>query len=109
MRGDRKGLGEYLYFEWLYPVKDYFKSTSKNELVFEMLMPLGISLITTIIYANNNLVAIAASKLAEILLTLTSILIGFSVMLVTLLLTSGGTGVEKLKEKEIEKNYMGNM
>ena len=58
MRGDRKGLGEYLYFEWLYPVKDYFKSTSKNELVFEMLMPLGISLITTIIYANNNLVAV---------------------------------------------------
>lgn len=70
-------------------------------------MPLGISLITTIIYANNNLVAIAASKLAEILLTLTSILIGFSVMLVTLLLTSGGTGVEKLKEKEIEKKLYG--
>lgn len=103
MRGDKKGLGRILFLEWVFPLKDYYLSTSQNELIFENLMPIIIAAITTIICECNKVVALSTDKLAEILLTLTSVLIGFSVMLVTLLLTSSGDGVNVLKEKKTSK------
>lgn len=103
MRGDKKGLGGWIYLEWLYPIKDYFISSYKNEILFEIIMPIIISTIVTGICMIHNNVSLVVMNLADVLITLTSILIGFSVMLVTLLLTSGGEGVKKLKEKTLKK------
>ena len=101
MRGDKKGLGSLMYCEWIYPVKDYFLSSSKSEIIFEIMMPVIVSIIITGVCATHKIVE--AAVMAEVLITLISVLIGFSVMLVTLLLTSGGDGVKDLKEKNIEK------
>lgn len=102
MRGDKKGFGKTLYLEWLLPVVDYFCSSKRNEIIFEVIVPALTAVIVTFICININVVNIATRKMADVLITLTSILIGFSAMLVTLLLTSGGSGVDELKKIKTE-------
>lgn len=103
MRGDKKGFGSWIYLEWVYPIRDYFISSCRNEILFEIIMPVIISIVVTVTCILHHNVSFVVVKLANVLLTLTSILIGFSVMLVTLLLTSGGDGVKLLKEKKMDK------
>ena len=86
-----RGLGKYVYMEWLIPIKDYYCSIRKNEVIFEIITP-----------AKGKLM-IAFDGLANVLPTAISILIGFTVMLITLLLTSSGDSVEHLKTIETEK------
>lgn len=98
MRGDKKGFGKVLYLEWLLPVADYFCSSKRNEIIFEVIVPALTAVIVTIICININVINIVTRRMADVLITLTSILIGFSAMLVTLLLTSGGSGIDELKK-----------
>lgn len=107
MKKSKPGLGKIIYMEWLFPVKDYYYSLRKNEAVFELLMPACIAIICTLLYHFNNKVLSALIGLSELLPTAISILIGFTVMLITLLLTSSGKNVEALKEKELEKKLYG--
>lgn len=104
---NKKNFGAYFYAEWLFPIKDYFFSTRKNELFFEVIMPLLISIGVTGVCMCNDVVKKTVYSLADVLVSLTSILIGFSVMLVTLLLTSGGDGVKKLQEIYTDKEIYG--
>jgi hypothetical protein len=97
------GLGKYIYMEWLIPIKDYYFSIRKNELIFEIVVPFLASLLCTLIYFNNGKIFIALDGLAELLPTAISILIGFTVMLITLLLTSNGDHVKLLKTIETDK------
>ena len=97
------GLGKYIYMEWLIPIKDYYFSIRKNEVIFEIAVPLLISVVCTFTYFNNEKIFIALDGLAELLPTAISILIGFTVMLITLLLTSSGDNVELLKTIETNK------
>ena len=97
---NKKKLGGILYLEWLFVLCKYLGTLSIVEGVFEIIVPLMVAVISTIIYSYNGIVAVAAKNFADILLTLDSILIGFSVMLVTLLLTSSGNTIDKLKEQK---------
>lgn len=99
----QKGLGKYVYMEWLIPTKDYYCSIRKNEVIFEIAIPLTIAFICSILYFINGNFLIALDKLAELLPTAISILIGFTVMLITLLFTSSGGNVELIKSIETEK------
>lgn len=96
----KNGLGKYIYTEWLLPVKDYYCSIRKNEVVFEIIIPIFIALGCTIKYSNIGKLFHALKRMSELLPTAISILIGFTFMLITLLLTSSGPNVELLKEKE---------
>lgn len=93
-----RGLGQYIYMEWLIPIKDYYCSIRKNEVVFEIIMPLLASLICVLLYFRERKIKVALDGLSELLPTAISILIGFTVMLITLLLTSSGESVEQLKK-----------
>ncbi len=99
----QKGLGKYIYMEWLIPIKDYYCSIRKNEVTFEIATPVIIAFVCSILYFVNGKFLIALDKLAELLPTAISILIGFTVMLITLLLTSSGENVNLLKSIETEK------
>lgn len=99
----QKGLGKYIYMEWLIPIKDYYCSIRKNEVIFEIAVPVIIAFVCSTLYFVNGNFLIALDKLAEFLPTATSILIGFTVMLITLLLTSSGENVDRLKSIETEK------
>lgn len=90
-------LGQYIYMEWMIPIKDYYCSIRKNEVVFEIVIPILVSLSCVFFYFKDKKIKIALDGLSELLPTAISILIGFTVMLITLLLTSSGENVEKLK------------
>ena len=103
MKKTKKGIGGILYFEWLVLVIDYFQSIKLNEIIFDVMVPLLSGLIISSVCQCCGKVGFATKELADVLISLISILIGFSVMLVTLLLTSGGNGVEELKKRKADK------
>ena len=107
MQKEKSGLGKYIYMEWLFPVKDYYFSIRKSEVMFEITIPIISALICSTLYFLNNKVFIALEGLANLLPTAISILIGFTVMLITLLLTSSGENVTKLKGTETDKVLYG--
>ena len=92
------GLGQFIYMEWLIPIKDYYCSIRKNEVVFEIIIPIFASLSCVFLYFKERKIEVALDGLSELLPTAISILIGFTVMLITLLLTSSGENVEQLKK-----------
>ena len=98
MKKNQKSIGGILYFEWLILIIDYFKSIELKERVFDVFVPLGIGIIISTTCMLCGKVEFATKGLADVLISLISILIGFSVMLVTLLLTSSGNGVDELKK-----------
>lgn len=100
MKKNQKSIGGILYFEWLILIIDYFKSIELKERAFDVFVPLGSGIIisTTCMFCGK--VEFATKGLADVLISLISILIGFSVMLVTLLLTSSGNGVDELKKRK---------
>lgn len=98
-----KGIGKYVYMEWLFPVKDYYSSLRANERIFEIIIPVIIAILGTIVYSSKEKIHYAIEGLSNLLPTVISILIGFTVMLITLLLTGSGENVEKLKSTPLNK------
>ena len=96
-------MGKLIYMEWIFPVKDYYFSLRRNDITFEIFIPVAIATFCSITYSHTRKVFMALMGLAELLPTAISILIGFTVMLITLLLTSSGKNVDALKEKELDK------
>lgn len=103
MKKNRKKVGGVLYFEWIILILDYFQSIKLNERVFDILIPFSTGIIISIVCVCCDKVYFATKQLADVLISLISILIGFSVMLVTLLLTSGGAGIDELKKRNADK------
>lgn len=101
------GLGQILFMEWLFPVFDYYSSLRKSERRFEILLPLLAAIISSAVYVKIGKVSIALDALAELLPTAVSILIGFTVMLITLLLTTDSEQIRKLKEEITENRVRG--
>ncbi len=98
MKNQETGLGKYIYSEWLFPIKDYYCSIRKNEIVFEIVIPALCAVGCTLCYLHAGKIYNALGGLANLLPTAISILIGFTVMLITLLLTSNSENVNNLKE-----------
>lgn len=95
--------GQYIYMEWLIPIKDYCCSIRKNEAVFEILIPILISVICVYFYFREQKIKIALDGLSELLPTVISILIGFTIMFITLLLTSSGENIKQLQNVRTTK------
>ncbi len=101
------GLGQILLMEWLFPVFDYYSSLRKSERRFEILLPLLVGIVSSAIYVKIGKVSIALAALAELLPTAVSILIGFTVMLITLLLTTDSEQIRKLKDEITDNRVRG--
>ena len=107
MRGRSPGLSKYIYTEWLRPIIDYYRAIKKNEAMFEIIIPIGTSAVCAGLYHYFGEVGHALSALSELLPTAISILIGFTVMLITLLLTSSGENVDRIKKITSDKELHG--
>lgn len=107
MKNNKGDLREILYLEWLYPIRDYFKSSEKRELIFDVFVPIILSVAIYCVSLWRDAIEVTTDKLASMLFSVTSVLIGFSIMLVTILLTSGGDGVKELKDRVIKKKLYG--
>lgn len=110
MKRETKGLSKFVFMEWLIPVLDYYSSVRINEAIFEMMVPLIIAVCSCCIYGVIGKITIALDALAELLPSAISILIGFTVMLITLLLTSETPAINKLKmektENKVHREYI---
>ena len=107
MKKETKGLGRIVFMEWMIPVLDYYFSVRKNEAVFEMLIPLIIAIVASCVYGVVGKITIALDALADLLPSAISILIGFTVMFITLLLTSDTPAINDLKEETTENKVHG--
>lgn len=107
MKNNKFSFRDIIYLEWLYPVRDYFKSSELKELIFDVFVPILLSVGIYLISLHRDAVAVTTEKLASMLFSVTSVLIGFSIMLVTILLTSGGDGVNELKKRTVKKELYG--
>lgn len=94
-----KGLG----LEWIYIFLDYYVSMDKKTAIYEILFPIIISFVCSLLYSSFNIAEKALINLSEILPSAISILIGFTAMIVTLLITSDSEKIKQLKEKETKK------
>ena len=101
------GLGQMLFMEWLFPVFDYYSSLRKSEWRFEILLPLLVAIGSSVVYVKISKVSTALDALAELLPSAVSILIGFTVMLITLLLTTSSEQIGKLKTEITENRVRG--
>ena len=95
------------YKEWLIIPLSYYQIIDKKEAVFELGIPTLISSICTTIYIFNDKTIKALKELVNIIPTVSSILIGFTVMLITILLTSNGSSIDKLKTKMTKRKLNG--
>ncbi len=101
------GLGKFIYMEWLLPIIDYYISLRFNETIYEVVLPIIVSIATVGTYIAWGSVETALSGLASMLPSAISILIGFTAMLITILLTSNGESVKRLKEYMTETEVHG--
>lgn len=102
MKKETKGLGRFIFMEWAIPVLDYYGSLRKNEVVFEIVVPFIIAGAATWVYIALEKVKVALDALANILPSAISILIGFTIMFITLLLTSDTPAITRIKEEPTE-------
>ena len=93
-----KGLGKTIFMEWLIPIVDYFSSLRKNEINFEIFIPILVGVFSACLYGYLGKIKIALDALAELLPSAVSILIGFTVMYITLLLTSDAPAIDRLRD-----------
>lgn len=94
-------------FEWIRITIDYFSVSSKADKNIEVIFPIMISFITSMMYYIWNDTEHALKVFSELLLNLDSILIGFTGILVTLLLTTENKTINTLREKEIDRKLYG--
>ena len=95
------------YTDWIILSLSYYQLIKKKEIIFEFFFPLTISTICGFVYYWIDKVEIALHALSNILPSLASILIGFTVILITILLTSNGPSIERLKETKYKKKLAG--
>lgn len=93
-------LGKYIYGEWLIPIHDYYAVRNKSECFFETLIPVVVSLICTMVYNRFKLETKAVLELSDLLPNILSILIGFTITCISVLLFNSDESLEFLKGKK---------
>ncbi len=96
-------LGKHLYGEWLIPIVDYYRTVKRNEVNYEIVIPLIVAFLATLFYHNNASLHPALMKLRDIMPNALAILIGFSITCITILLTSNNANIEKIKQSKTDR------
>ena len=96
-----------IYTDWLLIYFSYYQLLEVREALFELGVPLIVSVICTAIYIKHNKGELALHKHADIFPSITSIMIGFTVALITILLTSGSESLNELKKQKSKKRLNG--
>jgi len=100
--------GVIIYFEWITPIRDYLKTLKKEKRNKELVLPVLISIIVTIVYSHLSLSLKALIGLRSILPSTISILIGFSITCLTIIVTSDNNSIKLLKEKNTDNRKITN-
>ena len=103
MREPSLSLGRCVYLEWLIPIADYYTVlySVKKQFILECLIPVVISICLTIFLHIEGSTYSMLNKMSGFLPSCLSILIGFSIMLITILLTAQGEKVDRLHKMHL--------
>ncbi|WJH31335.1 hypothetical protein N6H13_12735 [Paenibacillus sp. CC-CFT742] len=101
-------IGAKIYGEWLIPIIDYYKTLKKNEKNYEIIFPLLIAVITTVVYFFFGDSLRALMKLRDILPNALAILIGFTISCITILVSSDNNTIKYLKETNSDNRVVRN-
>lgn len=89
-----------MYLEFMYLFSDYFKTLTKKEVIYEMLLPLIASILISIClcYGNNFE---SLSKFKDNSITVLGILIGFSITIITVITTNNNRTIRDIITEKI--------
>lgn len=93
--------------EWIRIIIDYLSVSDKKEKNIEIIFPIIISIVASVSYYRYKDVVSTLKIFTEQLLNVTSVLIGFTGILVTLFLTTENKNIKSLREKETKKFLYG--
>lgn len=100
MKRKTNGLGKYVYTEWLIPILYYMGSLRINEWISEVIIPFAAALLVTSSYHSIDKTQIALDALSEMLPSVVSLLLGFTVLFATLISDKDTESVRMLKQIE---------
>ncbi len=94
-----------LYVEFLFPIIDYARTLKLNEFLFDIALPFLIAIVARYFIVKNDCTIIveSADSLFKTVITLLSILIGFTVSSITILASTGSKIEEKMTDRHIGK------
>jgi hypothetical protein len=81
-----------MYLEFIYPVLDYFKVLKKKNFFFEWAFPLFVSIVFVCFVEHKLFIEFKKHSI-----DIVGILLGFSIAIITILVTGGGTSIEEIK------------
>ena len=93
--------------EWIRIIIYYLSVSDKKEKNIEIIFPIIISIVASVSYYRYKNVVSTLKIFTEQLLNVTSVLIGFTGILVTLFLTTENKNIKSLREKETKKFLYG--
>ena len=99
-------MGRIIYGQWIILIEHYFKILRFNEFTYEIVIPLISACLASYIYNEILLDIQALSKLREMLPTAISVLIGFTIMAITLLSASESNTITNIKNRESRASYL---
>ncbi len=89
-----------MYIDFILLFFDYFKTTTRRVVVFEWIIPLILSTIAFIALFTNKSMTSLYINYQETFVSLLGVLIGFSITVITLLISTSNENVEGLKKFE---------
>lgn len=105
MARDKNGLGKAIWMEWVDLLIGHSKSVRRNEKMFDIGLPLLVALAAGMLYWKAGKVTPALDAMAELLPSVVPTLIGFTVLFITLILSTDTPAIKKLKEKDSEAKW----
>ncbi|WP_305462005.1 hypothetical protein [Photobacterium leiognathi] len=91
-----------IYYEYIFPIKDYFSITKRNELFFEW----GLSLFFAVIlyfFVYSNIEITELKNAASLIVNCLAILVGFSITCLTILASASEENILDLKKTMTER------
>lgn len=102
---NEKNSKQVINLEWKYIISGYDASTDRAEKNWDIRLPLVIAIVCTFLYWKAGKVILALEGLSDILPTVISLLIGFTVMFITVLLTNDSKHMQQLRDEETDKKF----
>lgn len=101
-------MGKYVYGEWLVPIVDYYTVIKKKEAIYEIIIPIIISITLVIFCCIHGISIKALIKLRDMLPNTLAILIGFTITCITVLISNDNKNIQLLKNKPTDERYVAN-
>lgn len=90
-----------MYLEFLILTTDYFKTLNRKVVIYELIVPMLLSLFSAIFYRCYAMPYSAVySEFKESSINILGILLGFSIAIITILVTGNGKNLEEIKKRE---------